>query len=670
MQSITWYVKRIQMMSAQEVVWRLNSLSQAWLERCRVQFSLVPEVKFVSDYNPDVELATGFSVFIADRNAMSEYSPQWRQSLISKAEMILAHQLSYFDLQAQHLETPINWHKDHSAGIYSSLNHITSVNYRDFANNGDCKLVWEPNRHHQIVVLARAYKVTGELKYAEAVIAQLTSWLDANPYGRGMNWRSPLELAIRLINWVWAIDLIKDSGLVAGEFKQRLLSSVYLHCRDVSSKFSQGTSANNHLVGEAAGVYIACCYFDMLADAEVWRAQSKKILENEIQAQTFADGCTKEHAFSYQFFVWQFYLFTGLTGQWKGDEFSPQYWSTLDDISQFIATIAQGGSDYPMLGDQDDGYVLDLGDHVHDLNALCDISAHYFNDDIFLTSYQQPCESAFWLCQQGAKRQHQPVTTPAALSPVRFADSGYFLLQAGCLAEKNQASILFDCADLGYTAIAAHGHADALSLVMRINNNDLLVDTGTFDYFTHPQWRNHFRSTAAHNTLTVDGLDQSVMTGPFMWEQHAQTRCISWQPSDDGGKVIAEHNGYQRLTSPVIHQRSITLSALSKAVEITDKVTTNGEHSIGLYFHFSEYCRDITLADGYCRLQLGSDNVELILPLGLTAALITGQQSDDPELPTVGWLSRGYHQKTPITTLVLTGKVKTESEFKTLFRWY
>jgi hypothetical protein len=666
MQSITWYVKRIQMMSVKEVIWRITSLTESYLERGRVQFSLVPKIKFKSTYDPDADFVGGFEVFIGE---VDTFQAQWKNELITKSEMILENKLSYFNLKEHDLETPINWHKDHSATIFSSLNHIVSVNYRDFENNGDCKLVWEPNRHHQLVVLGRAYKVTGDIKYAQGVVDQLTSWLDANSYGYGMNWRSPLELAIRLISWVWAIDLIKESGLFSGDFKARLLNSVYLHCRDVSGKYSQGTSANNHLVGEAAGVYIAACYFDMLADAPQWQINSKVVLEREIQSQTFVDGCTKEHAFSYQFFVFQFYLFTALAGKWSKDEFSCEYWTTLNRISAFIAKVAQGGDHYPMLGDQDDGYVLDLGDHVHNVNALCDISGYFYNDEIFNSSFKQASESAFWLFNGKMKRELQETAKIKPLSSLQFKESGYFLLQAGLLAEKNQASILFDCAELGYTAIAAHGHADALSFVMRINNNDLFVDTGTYDYFSHPQWRNHFRTTKAHNALEVDGLDQSVMTGPFMWEQHAQVSCTEWSPSEFGGAVTASHSGYLRLSSPVKHQRAITLNCEQRNITITDTVKTEGQHDIALYFHLSEHCSEIKIHDGVCKLLLGNDAVDIKLPGELTAEIITGHENDDKETPALGWLSRGYHQKVAISTLVLKTRVTANSEFKTEITW-
>ena len=666
MQPVTWYIKRIQMMSASEITWRVTSLMDAWVERLRVQLKLVPKACFVAGYKPESDFQGGFSVF---DGKIEVYKEAWKTPLIDKANSIIEHKLSYFDLQNHHLETPINWHKDHSADIYSNLGHILSVNYRDFKNNGDCKLVWEPNRHHQMVVLARAYKVSGELKYAQATVEQITHWLDQNPYGKGMNWRSPLELAIRLISWVWAIDLIKDSGLFKGEFKARLLESVFLHCRDVNGKFSQGTSANNHLVGEAAGVYIAACYFPMLADARQWQKKSKAVLEKEIQAQTFSDGCTKEHAFSYQFFVFQFYLFTALSGKWSDDDFSPDYWQTLNRLSQFIATIAEGGKHYPMLGDQDDGYVLDLGDHVHDINALCSIVSYFYDDDIFAQGYKQQSESEFWLFNNRHQQVKVDDVYDRTLSSVAFNDSGYYLLQAGKVSDNNQASILIDAAELGYTAIAAHGHADALSCVVRINRNDLFVDTGTYDYFSFPQWRNHFRTTKAHNTIEIDGLDQSVMTGPFMWESHAQASCNSWEPNKFGGKIVASHDGYERLTSPVSHQRSIDLDVSKKQIKITDQLNMTGLHDVVIYFHFSEHCQDIGIKNGVCNLNLGDDKIAIALPEQCFAQLISGQVSDDKQTPSLGWLSRGYHQKVAITTLVLSAKVSKNNEFITSVSW-
>jgi hypothetical protein len=114
-----------------------------------------------------------------------------------------------------------------------------------------------------------------------------------------------MELSIRLINWVWAIDLIQESGLFAGGFRARVLRSLYMHLWEITRKYSRGSSANNHLIGEAAGVFVATSYFQNLPNGKVWRKQSKDILEREIISQTYPDGCGRE-----QFRVSVFDLFS------------------------------------------------------------------------------------------------------------------------------------------------------------------------------------------------------------------------------------------------------------------------------------------------------------------------------------------------------------------------
>lgn len=663
MQTLNWYVKRTLLMSRKEIFWRLTSMSNALLEAYRVKFNLIPKATYSEITHDESIFKGGFTVF---KGNISEYDSDWIEPLIIQSDAILVNKLSYFDLENDSLGNPINWHKDHSAEIESSRKSVSAVNYRDFKRNGDCKLVWEPNRHHQLVIVARAYKVTGQSKYAEGVVAIIQSWLDQNPYGYGMNWRSPLELAIRLINWVWAIDLITDSGLVCGNFKRQLLDSVYLHCRDINSKFSQGTSANNHLVGEAAGLYIASSYFNEFTDSGRWQQRSQDILEREIEAQTFSDGCSKEHAFSYQFFVCQFYLLSGLVGKWQRSPFTAKYWDILKQQYQFILDIAEGGNRYPMLGDQDDGYVLDLGSHVHDVESVHDLASHVY-EDIGVNCLAVNHEPSFWLFNQRTESNKQIKNLAGGLISKAFDESGYYLLQGTCPERGESASILFDCADLGYTAIAAHGHADALSVVVRINNHDLFVDTGTYDYFTYPEWRSYFRSTKAHNTIEIDGLDQSVMSGPFMWEKHAESKCIDWKPTDVGGVIIASHNGYERLAEPLTHYRNTMLDIVESKIVISDHLKSQGKHTVSIYYHFGEECQNIELKGNICSLVLGDRKITLLLPELLTATIVEGDSHSTN--PSLGWISRGYHQKESISTLVLSGIITRNETFDLKISW-
>lgn len=668
MQSLSWYFNRLKGMSNEEIIWRVKQLWNAQVDQMSVITGLIPKATFVAEYAEDSSFTPGFRVSQVPVGCWvdagsSAQQAQWLERLRVEADELVAGKLSYFDLKNVDLGNPIDWHIDRASGKAAAVNHINFVNYRDFSKVGDCKLVWEPNRHHHLVILARAYRATGEMIYAQSVVDQINSWMEANPFGKGMNWRSPLELGVRLINWVWAIDLILESGLFSGDFRYRVIECVYLHCRDVAGKFSQGSSANNHLVGEAAGVFIAANYFSMFQQSAEWIEKSKAILETEISAQSYPDGCTREQALGYQFFVIQFYLFSGMVGQWRESDFSPDYWRMLVQLMTFVAQLAQGGRQLPMFGDRDDGYVLNLGESADDVNALMTIGAKLSDNPVFAQQISEVSETYFWLYGD-CPEYPESVADKTEISSISFDASGYYLLQYGTSESCNKASVLFDCAELGYQSIAAHGHADALSFALRLNDIDCFVDTGTYDYFSYPQWRNYFRSTRAHNTVEIDDVDQSEMAGPFLWLQHAQARRKEWSPSEKGGIVSGEHTGYQRLDDPVTHNRSLVLDGEQRSLEISDQLEAAGSHKVAIYFHLSEFCKVKSIENNLCTIEYPAGEITLEVDEALTLESVTGS-----EQPVMGWLSRGYHQKTAVTTLIARGEISSDRVFNSKIVW-
>jgi hypothetical protein len=535
-----------------------------------------------------------------------------------------------------------------------------AIDYRDYSVTGDAKLVWEPSRHHHLVVLGRAYRATGEVRYAEALVRQLESWWDACPFGRGMQWRSPLELAIRLINWVYAIDLVQPSGLVSGRFRERLLHSARLHVWEVSRKYSRGSSANNHLIGEAAGVFAAASYFTALDPGERLAREAQAILAQEIHAQTYDDGGGREQAFGYQLFVLQFLLVSGVIARARGEDFPAAYWKRLETMLAFVAALTEAADSAPFFGDADDGYVLDLGRRA-DARALLSTGAALFGRSDFAAIARELAEDTRWLLGRSgadafaaaAGGADEPVLASRALP-----DSGLYLLQSGTRDRSDAVSVVLDCGELGFGAIAAHGHADALSFTLRAFGGDVLVDPGTYDYFKHPDWRTYFRSTRAHNALEVDGLDQSVIEGPFLWGARAESRCVAFAPSARGGEVTAEHDGYRRLDDPVVHRRRLRLDG--RTLEIHDALEAAGPHAVALYFHLAEDT-EATVAGSRVEIRLPRGRAVLELDQALAVTAVRASES-----PILGWVSRGYHRKAPATTLVARADVRGAAAFSCL----
>ena len=646
MQVMRWYYNRLKAMSPGEILWRARSSVRDKFDRIFVSRRQRPRSISIILNNQEDKDEPDFHVYNSrtGRTGNSQVENKSYTNLLARAEKIVGHRLSFFDLQDKFLGDPFVWNRDHKLEKDTPLIYSSSIDYRDIRETGDCKYVWEPNRHHQLVVLGRAYCLSGEIRFAKAVSEQLDSWLRQNPYGLGMNWRSGLELGIRLINWVWAYDLIKDSDSICDEFYLRFLDSVSRHVWEIDRKYSRGSSVNNHLIGEAAGVFTATSYFRDMKNASLCRNKSREILIREILNQTYPDGGTKEQAIGYHMFVIQFFVITGLIARKTVQDFPESYWSRLEKMFEFIKMLSEGGDNIPKFGDCDDGYVLDIGSNPLSIKEWLAVGAALFERNDFITSceHMEPIE---WL--PGISVQDVSLAKNRKCSSIAFGQSGYYLLQCGDLDSPQRISVVFDCGPLGMGTLAGNGHADALSFTLRVFGKDILVDPGTYDYFSYPQWREYFRSTRAHNTIVIDGLNQSEMLGLFLWGRKARAKCLSWEPSEIGGKVIGEHDGYSVLGDPVIHRRTLELDGRNRELTICDNIIAANEHNIEIFFHFAEHCVLNPVSRNLYQINIGPAKIEIELDSNLEVKTFKGSTE-----PIIGWVSRGYHQKQPATSLV------------------
>ncbi len=655
MQSVSWYLRRLSSMSPGEVVWRLGCKCQDATDRLFIRRRFRPHpLSRIVDVGPG-ESATVPDVLGAhlrrhDFGFTPDVARRWQASLVAIADRIASHHLDLFDLHDHHLGNDIDWNYEYKAKKSTPMRVASTIDYRDYASTGDCKFAWEPSRHHQLVVLGRAYRVTGDQRYAAALVEQLDSWICQCPFGMGMQWRSPLELAIRLINWVWALALIDDSAAMTPDWRARFYQVVHQHIRVITRKYSRFSSANNHLIGEAAGVFVACSYFAGLKHSAHTRAQSREILLREIVRQTYPDGGTREQATGYHLFVLQFFVLAGMVARNGGDDLTPAYWSRLEKIFEFAAALSESGDALPMIGDADDGYVIDLGGRDNEVATWLSVGATLFERSEFKALAGGFGEAALWLLGPEGRERYDRIDQAPVPTPIcsrALPDSGYYLLQRGHRGASDRISVVFDAGELGFLSIAAHGHADALSVILRIAGRDVLIDPGTYDYFTYPPWREYFRSTGAHNTVVIDDTGQSQMLGTFLWGRRAQCRKVEWQPTARGGTVSAEHDGYTGFSDPVIHRRTVTLADDADELTIRDEIRARGRHEVAICWHLAEHCQVEVRGPGTFEVDYGCGVLTMVTDAALCVSVLRGS-----EVPIGGWVSRGYHRKVPATTLV------------------
>jgi len=592
------------------------------------------------------------------------------EHLTAAADRVLAGKYSFFDLTDCELGDPPQWNRDPLTQRSAVSRRASAIDYRDEREVGNIKYLWEPNRHLHLPLLAQAHALTGDARYALAIQAQLDSWIEQCPPGLGPNWVSPLELGIRLINWSLAWQLLGGmraklfSTEEGAAFRERWLTSIYQHARTIEANLSQFSSANNHLLGEAAGVYVAASTWPLWPQMTVWGERCRAILEEECLKQNAPDGGNREQAFGYQTFVLDFLLIAGLAARGRGEDFSPLYWRRIETMIDFLASMMNGAGALPMIGDADEGHVVRLsaepGFSPH-ASLIATGAVLFGRDDLASKCGALDGKTATLLGVEAVRRLAQlRIRSRRGFRPrQQFPESGYYLLGSG-FGTPDEVRLLVDAGPLGYLSLAAHGHADALSFVLGIGDREVLVDPGTYAYHTEPAWRRYFRGTLAHNTVGIDGEDQSVQAGNFMWTDHAQARCIEFEAGAERQRFVGEHYGYQRLEDPVVHRREIVFDAGRQLIEVTDMLRCDGEHRARRSWHFAEDCEveragaGFKVAAGLAQLHFepreALDGVEM-------------HRGGGPEQG--GWISRSFGRKLPCTTVHWYSKVSGVTVLRT-----
>lgn len=642
-----WLLNRLRCMSPAEVVYRAGRTMQARGERALLPFLAgAPAADLRCEGRPwiagDAQVAP--AVYLA------------------AAERILAGRYDVFDLNDIELGSPPDWNRDPRTGTLAPRTFGKTLNYRDEALVGDIKCLWEPNRHLHLVTLAQAWRLSGDRRFLEAIGQHLSSWFEACPYGCGPNWASSLEAGIRLINWSLAWQLIggMTSPLFEGAggdvLRRRWLASIYQHQRFIVGHFSLHSSANNHLLGEAAGLFVATMTWPMWSTTPRWIVRAQRILEEQVLRQNTGDGVNREQAVWYAQFVFDFLLLPMLAGDANGAPFSRFYRERLEAMLEYVSSIMDVAGHVPMIGDGDNGLVvcLDPRPDASTFHSQLATGAVLFGRGDFRRKARHFDERSRWLLGDEAENRFAELVRLPAHLPVRqaFPEGGYYVL--GCDFEHpEEVRVVADAGPLGYLSIAAHGHADALSFTLSVAGREILVDPGTYCYHTEKAWREYFRSTAAHNTLTVDDLGQSVSGGNFMWLHKANSVVEHWHSNSREDVLEASHDGYARLDDPVTHRRRLCFDKPNRKLEVRDVVSGHDPHHVAILWHFAETC-EVRLDGNMALVMAGGQSVTVRLPdPGLGKAQLYCGSTD----PVAGWISRRFGERRPSPTLIWRGTV-------------
>ncbi len=511
--------------------------------------------------------------------------PQAKPKIVERADHIIEGQFSLLGFRGLSFGEPIDWHLEPVSGKRAPLTHWSRLDFLDAEMAGDKKIVWELNRHQYFATLGQAYWLTGDERYAQTFVAHLESWMDQNPPKLGINWASSLEVAFRSISWLWAFYFFKDSPSFSPRTFIRALKFLYLNARHLETYLSTYFSPNTHLTGEALGLFYLGILLPEFKDAERWRQTGRRILLEQLPIHVRPDGVYFEQSSYYHRYTADFYIHFLILARANGEVVSNAVVDRLKALLDHLMYITRPDGTTPLFGDDDGGRLMMLDRRAaNDFRATLSTGAALFDRPDYKFVAAGPAEETLWLLGvEGLQRLDRIVAGEPAKQSAAFESGGYYLMRDGWTATSNY--LLFDCGPHGQ-ANCGHAHADALALEVTAHGRPLLVDPGTHTYTASRELRNWFRSSLAHNTLTVDGESSSVPDGPFSWKSTARAEATEWISRDRFDFVKGKHDGYLRLAAPVTHARSILFLKNDYWI-VHDRVASDAEHLYALWFHLN-----------------------------------------------------------------------------------
>ena len=535
MPDLKWKIKRLKAMSAVEIVWRFDQKRLQTAEKHKFERRLPVTDHIFNRALEGLRIDPGLMHIQEDGcRALNDEEEPAIQDVLWNAG----------------IQTKNDW----------PLEFCYDLEYKERDDIGDARTNWEINRHFQFSILARRYYAYRRQEDLERLTQLFNSYNEAASFLWGISWTSVMEVAIRANSWTMAYCFLRMAG-VDGELTDRLNTGIINMADYIAKHYSRFSSANNHLVVEA----FAIGQTGILTGNTEWTQLAIGILTEQLPLQNFGDGVNKEMSLHYQSFYMEVMALMMRLMAANGIEIPTLWLEYMEAMAGYIDDCRGEAGETAVFGDDDAGKILDLRggehDHYEYVLSMCSIllSEKYRNIDVD----GDVNITALFSAKERLAAREKPERVPEQYAVRR---------EGGCSIMRNRDRRILAALDhgqLGFGSIAAHGHADALSIVIFADGKKLITDPGTYLYHCAGELRDTMRTTACHSTVTLGDRDQSKMLGPFLWGERAECRLKDYTVKNGGVSVNAEHNGYK----PFIHSRAVDFDG-DRSFVIKDSFTS------------------------------------------------------------------------------------------------
>lgn len=621
----------------------------------------------------------GFPLLPAQKDAvvrvLHEQFPEWVARCLDQADRICNNRISILGHEIC-VQQPPAWHMDHLSGVEWPAQPSADLRGRRMDKGSDIKFVWELSRFHHGVTLGRAFALTQDERFADTFVALFSNWRAANPPGIGPNWTCAMEVAIRGTNLLWAGSLLASSKAfdpaMQEAFAKTLLGHgifIYHHLEyneQVVGRTVQPVNANHYLSDLAGLVHISIAFANGRPATE-WRDFAIQELFREIRFQVDDQGIHGEYSPGYHRLVLEMILGCLIVIERQSIPVPQDIREKVLKMLDFIRHYRKPSGDVPLVRDNDSGRFCILGeeeltshDHLLALGAI-----YYDQPELYTGELFEDCLWHFGTTAYDWHVRHSelgPVPTGAdrrgegssASSPANPPQSTLYEQSGFAVMRHESHHLLAVCCPKGIHGYCGHAHNDFLSFELEAYGRTFLTDCGSYVYTQNAEWRNRFRSTRSHNTLTVDGQEQNRFNSSQLFEidSRVSPEVRHWSSNEKQDILDAAYSMPLPDGTTVTHERRFVFLKDRALWLIRDRVNGTGEHTIETRFHFGEGI-DIA-AEPVCppsALNLQRITYRTSCTPGPNLFLVASGNAPLACFIETGWLSRTYATKSEIRVL-------------------
>uniref|UniRef100_UPI0005593524 alginate lyase family protein n=1 Tax=Exiguobacterium alkaliphilum TaxID=1428684 RepID=UPI0005593524 len=454
------------------------------------------------------------------------------------------------------------WKKDLSSGKVYPDKFYKRIKVVDLKDNSDVKYVWEQSRLQHIPTLGRAYFFKKDPVYLKYFIDELMDWIEQNPYKKGVNWTSAMEVAIRSLNIITGLIYFNNYNCLPNKEKKIIEKSLYEHGEFIYGNLENSNGiTGNHYMSNIMGLIWISLYFDR-EDSKVskWISLGISEFKKEIKTQYFDDGSNYEGAPAYHKLTSEMVFLTMIMLKENNMNLDDSYWHDMKMNINYLISMTKDDGLLPLFGDNDSGRILIFSDYFSmDKHLTSKIITPYYYE---LGLRISPCRKYFYKDEENNE------------SRIYFSDSinnffekgGYYNLKC------NDFCIYIRCGQLSFGGLGVHSHNDQLSFELTYRGKNFFVDAGTYHYTKNVQMRSKDKTTSVHNTLFLKEDDKVIEQNNFneiyLFELKEKTNSLC--KYYDERTFEGEHYGYKDIGR--IHSRKFEVNNEKKMLKIYDEL--------------------------------------------------------------------------------------------------